>query len=193
MILYISRFFSVHLPPNVDLIPISPTSSWPCLYTRNVCGLFCIFTYPWGAYVYIFYVYMCRYLWWHTTFTCPLLITYSVCMELSDCPFSHTNPQVDLFYISTNFSWPTLYTSIIYDLFRSLTCPLWDYFIEWYFMATWARTSCDLFCIERTFWFLILYTCFPMFYVVEKKIKTLCDLVFNLVTLMAYFVYLLLG
>ena len=109
--------FSVHLPPNVDLIPISPTSSWPCLYTRDFYGLFCIFTSPWWAYVYIFYVYMCTYLWWHTAFTCHLLLTYSVCMEHSDCPFLHTPPQVDWFSISTTSSWPTLYTSIFYDLF----------------------------------------------------------------------------
>ena len=150
VILYILRFlmaFSVHIPPNVDLISISPTSSWPCLYTRDFYGLFCIFTSPWWAYVYIFYVYMCTYLWWHNAFPCPHLLTYSVCMELSYCTFLHTPPQVDLFSISTNSSWPTLYTSIFYDLFLSLTCPLWNYFIEWYFMATRAWTSGDLFCI----------------------------------------------
>ena len=38
--------FSVHIPPNVNVIPISPTSSWPCLYTRDFYGLFCIFTSP---------------------------------------------------------------------------------------------------------------------------------------------------
>ena len=128
--------FSVHITPNVDLIPISPTSSWPCLYTRDFYDLFCIFTSPWWAYVYIFYVYMCTYLWWHTPYTCPLLLTYSVCMELSDCTFLHTTPQVDLFSFSTNSSCSTLYTSNFYDLFRSLTCPLWDYFIEWYLLAT---------------------------------------------------------
>ena len=105
--------FSVHIPPNVNVIPISPTSSWPCLYTRHFYGLICIFTSPWGAYVYIFYVYM-----WHTPYTYPLLLTYSVCMELSDYPFLHTTPQVDLFSISTNSSWPTLYRSNFYDLFR---------------------------------------------------------------------------
>ena len=190
--------FSVLIPPNVNVIPISPTSSWPCLYTRHFYGRFCIFTSPWWAYVYIFYVYM-----WHTPYTCPLLVTYSVCMELSDCPFLHTPPQVDLFSISTKSSWPTLYTSNFYDLFRSLTCLLWDYFMKWYFMATYARTSVDLFCIHTSsLWpilhmrnFLKSYTLyiFPNVLCWRKKIRTLCDLVFNLVTFMAYFVNLLLS
>ena len=157
--------FSVHIRPNVNLISISPTFSWPCFYTRDFYGLFCIFTSPWWAYVYIFYVYM-----WHTPYTCPLFLTYSVCIELSEYLFLHTPPQVDLFSISTNSSWPTLYTSNFYVLFRSLTCPLWNYFIEWYFMATYAWTSGDLFCIWGNFWCLILYTYyFTMFYVEEKR------------------------
>ena len=138
--------FSVHIPPNVDLIPISPTSSWHFLYTRDFYGLFCIFTSP--------LVSLCLHiscLHMHVP-----LVTYCVhmpslahifCMYGTFWLPIFTPPQVDLFTMSANSSWPILYTSIFYDLFLSLTCPLWNYFIEWYFMATRAWTSGDLFCI----------------------------------------------
>ena len=125
--------------------------------------------------------------WW------PILYTRNFLMA----HFLHTTSQVDLFSVSTNSSWPTLYTSNFYDLFRSLTCPLWDYFIEWYFLATWAGTSGVLFCIHTSsLWpllyirnFLMSYTLyiFPHVLNCRKKIRTSCDLVFNLVIFMAYF------
>ena len=48
-----------------------------------------------------------------------------------------------------------------------------------------------IFSVYKELFDFLYFIYFPMFYVVEKK--TLCDLVFNLVTFMAYFVYLLLG
>ena len=109
--------------------------------------------------------------------------------------FIHNFPS-RLISISTNSSWPTLYTSNFYDLFRSLTCPLWDYFIEWCFLATRAGTSGVLFRIHTYLWpilyirnFLMSYTLyiFPHVLCYRNKIRNLCDLVFNLVTFMAYF------
>ena len=48
-----------------------------------------------------------------------------------------------------------------------------------------------IFSVYKELFDFLYFIYFPMFYVAEKK--TLCDLVFNLVTFMAYFVYLLLG
>ena len=128
---------------NVNLIPISSTSSWPCLYARDFYGLFCILTSPWWAYVYIIYVYLCI-SWWYIPYICPLSVTCSVRKKRSDC----------LKWTSS----PTLDTSVFYDLFRSFTYPLWDYFIEWYILwlhvhvplvtySVHTRPICDLFCI----------------------------------------------
>ena len=171
--------------------------------TSNFYSLFCLFTFPWWAYP-------LHILWLHVhvpplTYSvhmpplAVLLLTYSVCMELSDCTFLHTTPQKDSFSISTNSSWPTLYTSNFYDLFRSLTCPLWDYFIEWCFLVTCAGTSGVRFCIHTSYLWPILYTrnflmsyalyIFPHVLFCRNKIRNLCDLVFNLVTFMAYSVH----
>ena len=85
--------FSVHIPPSVNVIPISPTSSWPCLYTRDFYGLFCIFTSPWGAYVYIFYVYMTYSV--HMPSLAHLFCMYGI---FSLPIFTHTSPSRLIFY-----------------------------------------------------------------------------------------------
>ena len=105
---------------------IGNTSSWPSLYTSDFYSRFCSFTCPlWVSYRLIFHGYMYTYL---------LLVTHSVQLDYFEGLILNTYfPMFDLFSISTTSSWPRLYS-------------LWNYFIEWYFMATCTFTFGDLFC-----------------------------------------------
>ena len=97
------------------------------------------------------------YLWWPILYTYLVLVNYSVYKEHFDCLiFKYTSLSFSFFSISNTSSWPSLYTCDFYGLFSSLTCPLWDYVIDWYFMATCA--SGDLICTRNFTWWRILYS-----------------------------------
>ena len=142
------------------------------------------------------------YLWWPILYTYLVLVNYSVYKEHFDCLiFKYTSLSFTFFSISNTSSWLSLYTCDFYGLFSSLTCPLWDYVIDWYFMATCARTSGDLICTRNFTWWrilyswiilqgLILYTYFPLFDLFSIS-TTSSRPSFYSSYFMAYFVYLL--
>ena len=182
VILYILRFlmaFSVHIPPNVDLISISPTSSWPCLYTRDFYGLFCIFTSPWWAYVYIFYVCTPALSWWPILYKVNIFVPYLFLWAILYIYFSLVSLSLLGKYFMTtctSFWSPILYTHTYHeDLYSCDFHGLFHLFllgelIFTYFMVIlcWPILNTyfylgDLFCTYGCFSRLILYSYFPMF------------------------------
>ena len=127
------------------------------LYSNEIYGLFCLFTSPWWA-----FVYMSDISWLHEYLH---LMTYSVLLSsLVDLFYVwinfwwlnlYTSPQVDLYSTRTTSSWSNLYTSDFYGQFYLLL--LGRIFLT-YFLATCARTSGDLCFTHTSSWWPILYT-----------------------------------
>ena len=102
---YIRNFltaYSVDIPPNINLNPKSTTSSWLSLYTINFYGLFCSFSSPWWANLFL------RDIFW----PCARISADWFCTRNFLTAYSvHLPPRVDLLLLCTTYLWRCLWCS----------------------------------------------------------------------------------
>ena len=154
--------FTTHIRPHVDLI--ITTSSWPSLYTCDFMAYFLylllvdgiIFTYIMASYAptsAILYIYL-------------LFMTYSVHREVFGG--LHILPCFWLSSTSTNFSWPSLWS--IFSLVSLFLHIIWlQVHVPLVTTSVHITPLSELFCRYGTFWRLILYTYFSMFWPILYK------------------------
>ena len=102
---------------------VSNTSSWPSLYTSDFLWsiLFIYLSFVRLSYRFIFFGYLCTYLWWLNLYTYLLLVTHSVQLDYFEGLILYTYfPMFDLFSFSTTSSWPSLYSSDFMAYFVNL-------------------------------------------------------------------------
>ena len=101
---------------------------------------------------------MCTDLWWPVLFIHLHFMTYSAYEELFDVLyFIHISQCFMLKKKDKNSLWPCFSSSDFYGLFCLFTSWLAKLNMEWYFMASCAFTSGDLFCTHTSTWWPILY------------------------------------
>ena len=105
-----------------DLFSISTRSFWPSLYSSDIYGLYCLFSSPRLAYLYICYSDMCTNLCWPILYTYLLYVIFSIHKEVLRVLFS-------LAYFVFSFWCFILYTELVmFDLFCISNTTLHDLF-----------------------------------------------------------------
>ena len=125
-------FYSIHLPPHVDLNSISTRSCLVCTL-RNFTAYFVYFLFFGELMGYFLMTYTCMFLCWPILYIYILMVSYSLYKENFNVRFcKHTS---SFFMYFTRCSWPSLYISDFHGLFCLFPSPWWAY-IERYFMTT---------------------------------------------------------